>query len=117
MDVTNGVVSDDTIYYDGAAHPPGRELPAAGTTLDRALSNLVNGVHVLRKRSGRSKQPVDKGPADESPERSRIRVLDRRLDGRHRVPPPHGPRPIEGVGTTTVASWSLLGMTLNHALM
>ena len=116
MDVTDGVVSHDTIYYDGAAFA--RQvgmLPAAGTNLDRALLNLFNGVTRLRKRFGRDKQPVGRGPAGsylrigiraetDAPRRRRRTPLTVRDLSRGSVPP----RP---------ASWSLLGMTRNDALM
>jgi steroid delta-isomerase-like uncharacterized protein len=56
MEVTDGSIRHNTIYYDGAAFA--RQvgiLPAAGTTLDRAMLSAFNAATRLRKRFRRDK--------------------------------------------------------------
>jgi steroid delta-isomerase-like uncharacterized protein len=51
MDITDGTVRHNTIYYDGAAFA--RQigmLPAAGTSVDRAVLSTFNAATRLRKR-------------------------------------------------------------------
>lgn len=53
MEITGGTVRHNTIYYDGAAFA--RQigmLPAAGTTMDRAVLSAFNSTTRLRKRFG-----------------------------------------------------------------
>jgi steroid delta-isomerase-like uncharacterized protein len=59
MEISDGSVRHNTIYYDGAAFA--RQigmLPAAGTTLDRAVLNAFNTTTRLRRRFGKDKSPV-----------------------------------------------------------
>ena len=59
MEITDGSVRHNTIYYDGAAFA--RQiglLPKAGTTLDRAAMNLFNAGTRLRTRMGQGRSPV-----------------------------------------------------------
>jgi steroid delta-isomerase-like uncharacterized protein len=56
MEIVDGSVRHNTIYYDGAAFA--RQvglLPAAGTTLDRAVLSLFNAATRLRTRLTRDK--------------------------------------------------------------
>jgi steroid delta-isomerase-like uncharacterized protein len=56
MEISDGFVRHNTIYYDGAAFA--RQvgmLPAAGTTLDRAVLKVFNTATRLRKRISRDK--------------------------------------------------------------
>jgi steroid delta-isomerase-like uncharacterized protein len=53
MEITDGTVRHNTIYYDGAAFA--RQvgmLPTAGTTMDRAVLSAFNATTRLRKRFG-----------------------------------------------------------------
>lgn len=55
MEIIDGTVRGNTIYYDGAAFA--RQigmLPAAGTTMDRAVLSTFNAVTRLRRRSTRA---------------------------------------------------------------
>jgi hypothetical protein len=59
MEISDGSVRHNTIYYDGAAFA--RQigmLPAAGTTLDRAVLYAFNTTTRLRRRFGKDKSPV-----------------------------------------------------------
>jgi steroid delta-isomerase-like uncharacterized protein len=59
MEISDGSVRHNTIYYDGAAFA--RQigmLPAAGTTLDRAVLTAYNTTTRLRRRFGKDKSPV-----------------------------------------------------------
>ena len=56
MEIDNGTVRHNTIYYDGAAFA--RQvglLPKAGTTMDRAMLSVFNAATRLRKRLGAHK--------------------------------------------------------------
>ena len=56
MEIDNGTVRHNTIYYDGAAFA--RQvglLPKAGTTMDRAMLGAFNAATRLRKRLGAHK--------------------------------------------------------------
>jgi len=56
MEIDNGTVRHNTIYYDGAAFA--RQvglLPKAGTTMDRAMLSVFNAATRLRKRLGPQK--------------------------------------------------------------
>ncbi len=56
MEITDGTVRHNTIYYDGAAFA--RQvgmLPASGTTMDRAVLGAFNATTRLRKRFGQDK--------------------------------------------------------------
>ena len=62
MEITDGAVRHNTIYYDGAAFA--RQigmLPAAGTSMDRAVLSAFNAVTRLRKRSARTGNNRGKG--------------------------------------------------------
>ncbi|HWT80587.1 MAG TPA: hypothetical protein VN648_17520, partial [Candidatus Methylomirabilis sp.] len=53
MEIDDGTVRHNTIYYDGAAFA--RQvglLPKAGTTMDRAMLSVFNAATRLRKRLG-----------------------------------------------------------------
>jgi steroid delta-isomerase-like uncharacterized protein len=55
MEIRDGIVRNNTIYYDGAAFA--RQvgiLPGAGTTMDRAVLSAFNTVTRLRKRTART---------------------------------------------------------------
>jgi steroid delta-isomerase-like uncharacterized protein len=59
MEISDGSVHHNTIYYDGAAFA--RQvgmLPAAGTTMERAVLNAFNTSTRLRRRFGKDKSPV-----------------------------------------------------------
>ena len=56
MEIGDGMVRHNTIYYDGAAFA--RQvglLPKAGTTMDRAMLSVFNAATRLRKRLGPQK--------------------------------------------------------------
>ena len=56
MEISDGIVRHNTIYYDGAAFA--RQigmLPTAGTTMDRAVLSAFNAATRLRKRLGQNK--------------------------------------------------------------
>jgi steroid delta-isomerase-like uncharacterized protein len=56
MEIADGMVRHNTIYYDGAAFA--RQvgmLPRAGTTMDRAVLSTFNAATRLRKRFGQDK--------------------------------------------------------------
>jgi steroid delta-isomerase-like uncharacterized protein len=56
MEITEGTVRHNTIYYDGAAFA--RQvgmLPAAGTSIDRAVLSTFNATTRLRKRFSQAK--------------------------------------------------------------
>jgi steroid delta-isomerase-like uncharacterized protein len=64
MEIIDGTVRQNTIYYDGATFA--REvgmLPRAGTTMDRAVLSAFNAATRLRKRFGQNRSSTPNEPS------------------------------------------------------